>query len=87
MRVYFCHYGHVTSMSKQDAIKLCQDALSGNGYNLDKYKSSKGLSRFRYPNKGLDRNSGFYQNNKYIYVNHCLDWSVEEWKELLDTLN
>jgi hypothetical protein len=78
MKFYFCHYGIVTSMNKQDAIQLCKDALSGQGYNLGNYKSSKVLKR-----PELRRYCGFYQNNRYIDVKHCLDWSDYDWNELL----
>ena len=76
-KVYFSHYGEVVSMNKSDALKLCEDALKRQGYDLMNYESSRALK------KENSRESGCMRvGNKYVTVNHCLDWTEYEWESL-----
>ena len=80
MKIYFCQYGKVISLSRKDALKACEDALKGH-YNLQGLPSSRVLKRLE-----LAKYGGFFQNGKYVEVHHCLDWSGDEWKYLLQKL-
>lgn len=81
-KIYFSHYSEVTSMTKEDAIKLCKAALIGNGYNLTEYESAKWLK-----GKSNKRENPYMRVGKrYVFVYHCLDWSSYEWENLLSEL-
>jgi hypothetical protein len=69
-------------MSKDDAIKLASDAVKGHGYSLGDYLSTKRLK-----GKSVKREvGGMYVGKRWRDVNCCLDWTCEEWTNLLNDL-
>ncbi len=80
-KIYFCQYGFLFSMSKNDAIKLCRDALQGKGHNLMGYSTSRQLKRMI--NNEVD---GLIIGKGYHDINYCLDWDKLDWEILLECL-
>lgn len=81
MKLYFAHYERVTSMNREDAIKLCEDALTNKRYDLNRYPTSKLLKKVN------SRDTGYMRvGKKNVNVHHCLDWKDNEWSELLENL-
>ena len=82
MKIYFAQYDAVYSMNKNDAIKLANDALRGNGYSLGDYLSTKRLK-----GRTVKREvGGMYVGKHWRDVNCCLDWSELEWADFLSNL-
>lgn len=82
-KIYFAHYGQMVSMYKRHAIAMVKQILEGNSYDLSKQPSSKVL---KYGKTLRREKPDIKYANKWITVNHCLDWEREDWQSLLDEL-
>ena len=80
-KTYFSHYGEVVSLSKEDALNLCEKAMLGS-YNLMEYPTARRLK-----SKTVKRENPYIRIGfKTVTVNCCLDWEKWEWESLLNEL-
>ncbi len=77
-KIYFAQYGGIWAATPEQAVEICKQVLADKGYELE--TTCVQLKR-TYKGKFCKPWPEYYHK-----VYNCLDWTKEEWQELLDEL-
>jgi len=80
-KIYFIHFESVWSYPIDEAIKLCEHVIKT--YYIEDYYLNDKFRIKRKISSAIKPYPSYIGKNR---VYNCLDWDVDDWKELLETL-
>lgn len=83
MRIYVGHYDLFWSLTVEEWVEVCKQGMTGEGYELSKYKELKNKPPFIHRN---ENSAGHWCSRHDVRYVEPLDWISENFEEEIEEL-